>query len=163
MAKTVIKREAPVEKPTKKLKANNLFNGEYLSRTSYMRVIDLASTWGNAKGVGVENEDGLKWEIDKNVVEKECYSASQYDRTLSVTRTEIVNLFRNAGDAVFTVSFTKQNGELRELIGYLINTENEFGRSNVIDLEVKTGNRTRQVDHRTIDGLVLKNVLYVVK
>jgi hypothetical protein len=60
-------------------------------------------------------------------------------------------------------------GEERTLIGYLVKTENGFGRSEVIDLEIERDwskeydNRLRQVDHRTINWLIFKNVKYVVK
>lgn len=38
-----------------------------------------------------------------------------------------------------------------------------LGRSTVIDLNVETENKFRQVDHRTIDWLIIKNVKYVLK
>lgn len=63
-------------------------------------------------------------------------------------------------------------GEERVLTGYLISTETGFGRSMVIDLDLpyqlndstnKYDTRIRQVDHRTLNWLVFKNVKYVVK
>lgn len=54
-------------------------------------------------------------------------------------------------------------GELRTLIGYLIQTEPKMGRSQVIDLEAPANRRYRLVDHRTINWLILKNVKYVAK
>lgn len=60
-------------------------------------------------------------------------------------------------------------GEERTLVGYLINTETGFGRSTVIDLEADKGSnpeydgRLRQVDHRTLNWLIYKNVKYIVK
>ena len=60
-------------------------------------------------------------------------------------------------------------GENRTLIGYLKHTETGFGRSSVIDLEQERGDnpdwdaRTRQVDHRTLNWLISKNVKYIVK
>ena len=38
-----------------------------------------------------------------------------------------------------------------------------LGRSTVIDLSAKTDNKFRQVDHRTIEWLIVKNVKYVLK
>jgi hypothetical protein len=61
-------------------------------------------------------------------------------------------------------------GEERILVGYLISTETGFGRSMVIDLEIKRDltkpdydNRIRQVDHRSLNWLVHKNTKYTVK
>jgi hypothetical protein len=161
MATAKVKKETAVaDKPTKKLVASQLTVGDFLSRTSYMKIT--AEDRPN-RGFSVKNEGGVEWSIDKNILEKECYSADQYAETKVVTRTELVNIFQRAGDAVFTVWYTKKEGELRKLVGYLINVENGFGRSNVVDLEVKTGHRMRQVDHRTIEDLILKNVRYQIK
>lgn len=60
-------------------------------------------------------------------------------------------------------------GEERTLTGYLLSTETGFGRSSVIDLEAERGSnpewdgRQRQVDHRTLNWLIHKNVKYIVK
>lgn len=61
-------------------------------------------------------------------------------------------------------------GEERILVGYLISTETGFGRSMVIDLEIKRDlakpdydNRIRQVDHRSLNWLIHKNTKYTVK
>lgn len=55
-------------------------------------------------------------------------------------------------------------GEERTLVGYLLNVEPKMGRSVAIDLEVPFDrHRIRQIDHRTLNWLILKNVKYVVK
>ncbi len=60
-------------------------------------------------------------------------------------------------------------GEERILTGYLKKTETGFGRSTVIDLEADRGNnadwdaRVRQVDHRTLNWLIFKNIKYIIK
>jgi len=45
------------------------------------------------------------------------------------------------------------------ITGYLVNTENNLGRSTVIDLK---DNTVKQVDHRTIEWIVFKNVKYLI-
>ena len=61
------------------------------------------------------------------------------------------------------------DGEERTLVGYLISTETGFGRSLVIDLEEQRGDkpdwdaRLRQVDHRTLNWLISKNIKYTVR
>lgn len=58
-------------------------------------------------------------------------------------------------------------GEERTLIGYLIDTKQEFGRYKVIDLEVQfndpKAHALRQVDSKTISELIYNSVKYKVK
>lgn len=73
------------------------------------------------------------------------------------------------------LKFTKKGMELllmgaeRTLIGYVIATEPVLGRTIVIDMEIEKDkdatwdNRQRQVDHRTLNYLIVKNVKYVLK
>ncbi|PHV61564.1 hypothetical protein [Cyanobacterium aponinum] len=63
-----------------------------------------------------------------------------------------------------TISKDLNKGEERTLIGYLLEINNEMGRSSAIDLEIERGkNRLRQIDHRTINYLIFKNTKYIVK
>jgi hypothetical protein len=54
-------------------------------------------------------------------------------------------------------------GELTTMICHLVKVENNLGRSTVIDLTAKTDNKFRQVDHRTIESIIFKNVKYSLK
>ena len=55
-------------------------------------------------------------------------------------------------------------GEVRTLVGYVRNTEHVMGRSNVVDLGIPfSQHRERQVDHRTLESLILKRVKYILK
>lgn len=51
-------------------------------------------------------------------------------------------------------------GESVEVVGHLIESENNLGRSLVIDLNAPLGKGFRQVDHRTIEYIIFKNVKY---
>ena len=51
-------------------------------------------------------------------------------------------------------------GEDCELTGHLIESDNNLGRSVIIDVHAPANNNIRQVDHRTIDWIILKNVKY---
>ena len=51
-------------------------------------------------------------------------------------------------------------GETTTIVGHLVNKEREMGRSLIIDLNAPLDNRFRQVDHRTIQSIVLRNVKY---
>ena len=152
-----------------------------------MQVVDK-----NYQGITVKNENGLQWQIGKDIVEKECYSNDQFNEEKVVSRTELIEIFSQTGDAVFTVNYDKQpkaedfleltrqegkvlsfeemtkrfkkfKGENRTLIGYTTKVENGFGRSLVVDLQAENSDRMRLVDHRTLNWLIFKNVRYVVK
>ena len=49
------------------------------------------------------------------------------------------------------------------MICHLVKAENHLGRSTVIDLTAKTENKFRQIDHRTIESIIFKNVKYSLK
>ena len=116
---------------------------------------------------------GLKITVTHRIVEEGMYSASQFTRTVELSRTGLCEVLEGAGDSIFTVNFNKQlkekevadeilaaiadagadadakalakkikaavkkgvGGELRTLVGYLVQTEARMGRSQVIDLE----------------------------
>ena len=147
---------------TVKTDVSKLKKGDYLSRTSYLLVKGSDPLY-----ITVQNEQGLTWTIEKGIVASECFSANQYDETITVTRTELAEIFSKTGDKVYTVSFNKQpkiddvfdkiankgkiisnkemkkalvagmKGQERILIGYTINVETGFGRSLVVDLEAE--------------------------
>ena len=55
-------------------------------------------------------------------------------------------------------------GEVCSMICHMVEVENNLGRSLVIDLKADCkDNRFRQVDHRSIESIVFKNVKYVLK
>jgi hypothetical protein len=54
-------------------------------------------------------------------------------------------------------------GETCTMVCHLIDSEANLGRSTVIDFSAATANKFRQVDHRTIDHIIFKNVRYILK
>lgn len=93
---------------------------------------------------------------EKNVREK-LLNAINLENDSSLSKAEITKTFKK-------VSKSLLQGEERTLIGYLLKVEPKVGRSTVIDLELPTDKyRIRQVDHRTINWLIIKNVKYLVK
>lgn len=166
--------------------------GSRLSETQYYEVIGVEKgSFREGGSVRVRNERGFEFTISRNIVEEGIYSADQFQEEVKVTRTEMVAVLEGAGDCIFTVNFHKQLspkemadklnkiksknitqkaakeallGEERTLVGYLLNTEPKMGRSQVIDLEIDTElHRIRQVDHRTLNWIILKNVKYTLK
>jgi hypothetical protein len=57
-----------------------------------------------------------------------------------------------------------KSGETREMVAYLLSTEHNLGRTNCIDLNLPANSyRVRQVDHRTVESLILRRVKYTLK
>lgn len=53
-------------------------------------------------------------------------------------------------------------GELVEFVGHKVESDNNLGRTLMIDLEAPEKNNFRQIDHRTIEHIIFKNVKYIL-
>jgi len=134
--------------------------GEVISYTDYLTVVSVNS---RESSVDVTNIKGQKFTIRGKDLIEGMNSANQFAVTTKVSRTEMANILTNVGDKVFTVVFNKVNGEERILVGHLLETENQMGRSNVRDLMITKRHAIRQVDHRTLKSLIVGNTKYVIK
>ena len=54
-------------------------------------------------------------------------------------------------------------GKQIEMTCFLLKSESKLGRSSVMDLNAPWGANFRQIDHRTVESVILKNVKYSVK
>ncbi len=92
------------------------------------------------------------------------FSADQYAEEKKVSKTEAAEILIGSHNRPLSVCFIKEKDkEERVLRGRLVKHEALLGRSMVEDLDIATGNRIRQVDHRTLVWLVVDNIRYVVK
>ena len=178
---------------TKKIDIAQLKVGDYLSETQYYQVTSITSDSvgvKNERGLTFNVdldivEEGMRsasqYKVEKQVTRTEIceYLASagnnvftiNFDKQVKVkdSADKINELLANVDNYKTKKSiteFTKDllTGENRTLVGYLINSEPMTGRSTVIDLEVAIDkHRLRQVDHRSIQWMILKNVKYIVK
>ena len=54
-------------------------------------------------------------------------------------------------------------GKLTTISGFLVKAEEKLGRSTIIELSADYGKGWRQVDHRTVEELIIKNTKYTLK
>ncbi len=164
--------------------------GNILSRTSYMEVLST-----NNVETEVTN-GSKRWYISNDILINECKSATWYNEEKFLSRSSICQILENTNGAVFSVTFNKQVteedlatkitqyirsteykdikelakslsvGEERTLIGYLVDTKQEFGRYKVVDLELQfkgESQNLRQVDSKTITELIFNGVKHKIK
>lgn len=112
---------------------------------------------------------GVTWTRRGRDILEAMYSADQFDPDgiVELPKTQLVQRLMAAGKLPFTVTWIKQDGSERTLRGRLIGTaEHELGYSWVEDLDLpreEKGGRMRQVDHRTIQSMIVDGVKYVLK
>ena len=118
------------------------------------------------------------------------WSADHFEKEVKCGMTDLSDILEQCSDTIFKVQFKKKidpkdiedklsglkakdlssklkdlskqllEGETCEIVGHLLESENNLGRSIVIDLNAPLSNNIRQVDHRTIDWIIFRNVKY---
>lgn len=140
---------------------SNLSVGERLSATVYYTVLEI-----NPNNVKVIDENGQTLTISNGVLERECYSANQFTEEAKVSRTDICKTIQGAGDTIFEAVFKKKDGTQRTMVARKVPYSDQtiFGRTEVYEMAA-TGAKPqkRQIDHRTIEQLTLKNKRFRVK
>lgn len=130
-------------------KKNNI-----VSLTKYF-VVDSAS----ASKVSARDMDTQEMVEIKGVQLVESLSSADYfESTEKKSKTELAEILISAGVRPFTVVFTKQNGELRNMRARFLSTEPLLGRSIVSDLD--EDGKIKQVDHRTIESIIIDKVKF---
>lgn len=157
--------------------ATQLKPGDWLSRISYMKVVDVKDD-GKLK---VRNEHGYEWFISPEVVEAECRAANQFTKTVEITQTQLAEKIKSAGHLIFTVEFEEQpqlleqklttvvdddlrivkkrrmiernrlNRTPRTLVGYLKQSDPHMDRSIVRDLEISEKNNNNHNNEHKVD------------
>ena len=139
---------------TAKCKASELRVGDKLSTTVYYTVTEVQS--GRVK---VVDETGSTLTISNPIIERESFTAVQFDEEVKVSRTELVKALQNAGDTIFKAVFKKKNGERRELVGRRVPGSDDtcFGRTEALECLQGTRPQKRQIDHRTLEEVTIRN------
>ena len=141
------------------IKLANLKKGDYFSIVQYYQFEGVEQEGIKVGAIATNVMNDQRTYVGQEIVEKCVDSAAYYTEEERVNRTKLAELLEQAKDAVFTVKFTKKEGEQRVMIGHLLQIEPKMGRSYVFDLENKG---TRLVDHRTLDWLIIKGKKYYV-
>lgn len=137
--------------------------GDLMAFTYWCRVQDVRRGGDELIVADLDNNE-TEIRIEGKELIVRSFSADQYAEEEKVTKTQAAELLVSSPNRPLTVSFVKQDGNERVLKGRLVKPEPLLGRSMVEDLESKDAkNRLRQVDHRTINWLIVDGVKYVVK
>jgi len=133
-----------------------------MKKNDIIRIVHYAKVIDD-KGTCDDLERHFKFVVEGKELIESFDNADEFKSEKAVPRTELIKLLENSRGNVFTVSFTKQDGNERVLRGYLVTAETGFGRSQCVDLDLPaddSGKRLRQVDHRTLNSIVIGGVKY---
>ena len=175
-------------------KFKSLKKGDVLSETQYYTVMEVFP--GKVK---VKSDDDVVIELGAGYVDQCVTSASQFEKTEKLTRTALAEKFLTSTRVALTVNFNQKvdeksveeklrtalskpksvdvktlvkevtTGEERTLVGRHYGHVNEFGRVQIVDMEVVKDSskpydvRLRQVDPRSINWLIVDSVKYEKK
>ena len=95
--------------------------GDFFSYTNYIRVVGFKD-----KLVEVEDFNGKKFYISRDIIENEMYSADHFDKEEKITQTELVEQLKNVGDKIFKVTFNKLRTEEETTIMLMELEEDDF-------------------------------------
>lgn len=134
-----------------------IVKGEKLSFTTYVTVDKINK---ESQSLEVTSANGMKMTIQGLELIQRFSSNSQYFETEQLGKNALAEKLQSAGDKIFSVEYIKADGTVRNLVGHLVSSESNLGRSMVRDLNITEGNNLRQVDHRTIQSLIIGGVRY---
>jgi hypothetical protein len=110
----------------------------------------------------LDNNNSVIQITGRDLIER-SFSADQYSEEEKISKTRAAELLVSSHNRPLSVSFMKTDGTERVIRGRLVRPEPLLGRSMVEDLDKTGKDRLRQVDHRTINWLIVDGVKYYVK
>jgi len=131
--------------------------GEVVSITRYCKIKDVLTD--TRIGV-VDVKDNTEFYINGQDLLDDLKSADAFSKTEKLTKTQMAEKLVSAKNDPFTVVFLKSDKTQRKLRGRLLSSEPLLGRSYVEDFDIAGENKTRLVDHRTIQSLIIGNIKY---
>jgi hypothetical protein len=146
------------------LKFADLKEGEQVSFQQYLTVDSVNPT---DNSINVTDGAGKQLLIrGKELIEGSFYSNSQFSETEKGGKNKLAEVLKDAKDVIFTVCFTKKNGDERILVGRLVGSEPNLGRTKVVDLNIDPNDPTRGIrliDNREIKWVVINQTKYVAQ
>lgn len=149
-----------MERKHNKLDASTIQNNDLMAFVYFAKV--KKATNGELLVTDLDNSGDIQIR-GKELIEN-SFSADRYTEEVKVSKTQAAEILVHSANRPFTVSFNKQDGSERVLKGRLVRPESLLGRSMVEDMEIADAkDRIRQVDHRTLNYLIVDGVRYTVK
>ena len=150
-----------LDRKTHKLNSDKVKKDEVLALMYYVKV---KATRSDSELLVKDLHNGQEIQVRGKELIETCLSADQFEEEKKVTKTQAAEILIGSPNQPLTVSFMKQDGAERTLRGKLVKPEPLLGRSMCEDLDCDDNkNRLRQVDHRTINFLIVGGVKYTVK
>lgn len=166
-----------MERKTNKTDPRQVKPGHIMTTINWVVVKDVSKDGGVLLVDDINDPELTDIKIEGKDLIETCFSADLFAEEKKITRTEMAEILVTSYNRPFTVAFIKQDdakaptarrkaGEdlaVRVLRGMLISPEPLMGRSTVIDFDVEAEYKVRQVDHRTLQWLIVDGIKYVVK
>jgi len=145
----------------KRVEAHKVNTGDLMAFIYYATVNNSRQNGSALSVTDVDRQSAF--DVNGKELVESAYSADQFHTVKRTTKTKVAEILISSPNRPLTVCFLKATGEERVLRGRLVKPEPLLGRSMVEDLDLISGNRLRQVDHRTICYLIVDGIKYTVR
>lgn len=139
------------------VRATSVQNGDLMAVIHWVKVID----GGGTNVVTLEDlERKQKFEVRGKELIESAMSADRFSTTKKVSRTAMVETLLGSKNTPLTAVFIKKDGSERKVRCKWLSEEPKMGRSFVLDFDKGA---PIQVDHRSLQKLIVDDVCYVLK
>ena len=138
--------------------------GDMMAFIYYAKINNRSGSGENVAVNCTNLDNGQEFNVQGSDLIACSMSADQYAGSEKSTKMAMAEMLISSHNRPFTVCFEKANGEMRTLRGRLLKPEGLLGRSLVedLDLPMDNGDRLRQVDHRTIQWMIVGGTRYTL-
>ena len=108
-------------------------------------------------------DNGNKFVIEGTDLLSKCLSSDQWEKEEKLNKTQLAEILISSHNCPMTVQFQKITGETRLMRCRFIKAETLLGRSYVQEIGLGLSFELKQIDHRTLEFIIVNNVKYVSK